>query len=138
MSIENLFEQAVRSKLRFDSPKGPLTVEDLYDLPLTSERGVSLDSVGREIQRVLRSLSEDSLVETRPNPAKKRLNLSLELIKHVIGVRQAENSEARSRVQNAAEAERIRNILKDRQDEALKAESVEALQARLNQLEGKA
>ena len=31
-----MFQKASRLKLRFDSPKGLLSVEDLWDLPLTS------------------------------------------------------------------------------------------------------
>jgi hypothetical protein len=31
-----LFQKATRAKLRFETPKGLLSVEDLWDLPLTS------------------------------------------------------------------------------------------------------
>ena len=38
-----MFEQAARLKLRFETSRGLLSVEDLWDLPLTSARGASLE-----------------------------------------------------------------------------------------------
>jgi hypothetical protein len=35
----NIFEQATRAKIRFSTPVGMLSVEDLWDLPLTSTQG---------------------------------------------------------------------------------------------------
>ena len=45
MTDIDIFKQAAKAKLRFPSSKGELRVEDLWDLPLTSKTGPSLDSL---------------------------------------------------------------------------------------------
>lgn len=131
---QNIFEKATRCKLRIESPKGQLTVEQLWDLPLTSAKGASLDGVGQIVQRELRELREDSLVETKPSPRKAVLSLSLELIKHVIAVRQAENAAARDAALVADERKKLLGALEAKQGEKLSGMSEEDIQARLAEL----
>lgn len=90
----NIFEQAAREKLRFQSVKGDLTTEQLFDLPLTTERtnAASLDNVARDIARMLREQAEESFVDSRPNPIKLLLTLRLEVVKAVIARKQEENA----------------------------------------------
>ena len=58
----DIFEKAAREKLRFDSPIGDLTTEQLWDLPLTSAniQRPSLDFMARAVSRELRDFGEES------------------------------------------------------------------------------
>ena len=60
----NLFEIATRAKFRFDSLKGALTVEQLWELPLQSRTGVDLDTVAKGINASLKEVAEESFVPT--------------------------------------------------------------------------
>ena len=42
----NIFEQAARQAFRFESPKGFLTVEDLWNLPLTQRNSLTCRITG--------------------------------------------------------------------------------------------
>lgn len=137
MSEQNLFEIASRKKLRFESPKGFLEVEQLWDLPLTSEKGVSLDSLAITANRSLREQGEESFVDSKPSAVQAKLRLQLEILKHIIAVRQEENAASRKAVENRQEAERLRELLAQRSDKALEQLSDADLQKRLDELEGK-
>jgi len=71
-----MFEKASRSKLRFMSTKGLLTVEDLWDIPLTSKNGVSLDDIAKSLHKQIKESEETSFVE---EVSKKNTELSLAL-----------------------------------------------------------
>ena len=43
----NIFEYAARSKIRFQSTKGELTVEQLWDVPLRSRDDFNLNAVAK-------------------------------------------------------------------------------------------
>ena len=43
--MEDLFAKATRDKVKFVTVKGEISIEDLWDLPLTSEKGFDLDSI---------------------------------------------------------------------------------------------
>ena len=84
----DIFKQATKLKLRFSSVRGDLTIEDLWDLPLTSKSNLSLDGVGKPIQKDIRESDEDSLVDV-PTTSKNELNsLRLAIIKEIISVKQ--------------------------------------------------
>jgi hypothetical protein len=60
----NKIEKATRIKLRFDTARGLLPVEDLFSLPL-DKGAVSLDSLHSRIKQKIKSSNEDSYLNTR-------------------------------------------------------------------------
>lgn len=132
----NLFEIAAREAFRFQSSKGLITTEQLWDLPLQSKSGFDLDSVAKGINAQIKTMAEESFVPTvRTNPLRAVLEQQLEIIKHIIGVKHAE---AEAKVQAAsrkAEREKLLAMLEKKQDAALEGMSVEDIKARLAALD---
>lgn len=132
MSENKLFEIAVREKYRFETGDGKLvTVEDLWDLPLTANR-LSLDDVAKTINRKLKQVEEESFVVTR-NREDTVLQNKLDIVKYVISVKIAERdakvNEQRKRQQN----QEIRAIIERKKQSELESKSVEELEAMLQQ-----
>ena len=130
----NIFEQATRRAIRFESAKGDLSVEQLWDLPLQSRNQFDLDTVAKTVNRQLNAVTEESFVSVRENPAKETLSLKLELVKHIISVKLQEAEEARNRANKATEKEKLLRLLDEKQNEALRALTPEEIQERLKAL----
>jgi len=131
----NLFEFATRSKLRFDSTRGPLNVEMLWDVPLRSRDGFDLDTVAKAANKALKALSEESFVSTERTPAHERAEVTLEVVKHVIQVKLAEEETARRRAENRVEKEKLLRILAEKQEGKLSDLTEKELQKRIKALE---
>lgn len=131
----NIFEQATRRAIRFESAKGDLSVEQLWDLPLQSRNQFDLDTVAKTVNRQLNAVTEESFVSVRENPAKEILSLKLEIVKHIISVKLQEAEEARNRANKASEKEKLLRLLDEKQNEALRALTPEEIQERLKALE---
>ncbi|ARK07909.1 hypothetical protein phiA829_089 [Aeromonas phage phiA8-29] len=132
--MENMFEQATRNKLRFESAKGPLTVEQVWDAPLTSRNGFSLDDIAKQAKRELDALSEESFVE-QVSPLKSVAVLKLEVVKHIISVKLAEKEVASKRAERAELRRQLTEALAEKQSDAIKNMSPEEIQKRLKELE---
>jgi hypothetical protein len=135
MTIDSLFLAATRNKLRFPSTRGDLVVEQLWDIPLTSKSGFSVNDIAVAVNRELKSLQDESFVDTSINPRRDELFLSLEILKEVIRIRQ---DEAKQRTASAARESlrrQIRDAIATKQQEELTSGSVEELQARLRELD---
>ena len=130
----NIFEQATRRAIRFESAKGDLSVEQLWDLPLQSRNQFDLDTVAKTVNRQLNSVTEESFVSVRENPAKETLSLKLEIVKHIISVKLQEAEEARNRANKASEKEKLLRLLDEKQNEALRSLTPEEIQERLKAL----
>ena len=133
--MSNIFEKASRAKLRFPSIKGEITVEQLWDLPLQSKTSFDLDTVAKTVNADLKQAGEESFVSTTSNPGKERLELSMEIVKHVIATRLAENDIARQAVARQEERRRLQEILAQKKDENLKAMDVADIEKRLAELD---
>ena len=129
----NIFEVASRKKFLYDTEIGQLNTEQLWDLPLQSKRDgrADLDKTARVIFQELKGLEETSFVDTAPNPRKADLEVKLEIVKHIIAVKQAENKAA---VEKAEKAERKRKLLEalaNKEDQELAGKSREQLEAEI-------
>ena len=133
--MDNLFLQATREKFRFESPKGDLSVEQLWDLPLTSRTGFDLDTVAKAVNTNLKSSNEESFVNVSNNPAVSRLQAQLEVVKAIIEIKLAQAEAAKKRVEKAAERQRLMEVLHSKKDQELQGLSVEEIERRLSQLD---
>lgn len=122
-----MFEKASRLALRFESNKGQLMVEDLWNLPLTSTTGkANLDDIARALHKQLKNDDDVSFVDV----AKKSdatVQLKFDIVKHIIETRLAENAATAVARSNAEKKQTILRIIADREDEQLKGSSLEDL-----------
>lgn len=132
----NLFERASRQQYRFPSPKGDLTVEQLWQLPLQSTKAghADLDTVAKAINRGLKAQAEESFVDTTSNASKDE-EAKLAIVVHIIGVKKAENAAALQRAEKATMKARLREVLAIRTQEDLLKKTPEELQSMLEALD---
>lgn len=131
----NLFELATRNAYRFESSKGNLSVEDLWQLPLTSRgNNTSLDDVAKNIYSQLKASEEISFVVKQPT-ANATLQNKLDIVKHIIQVKMAEAEAAKVKADKAAEKAKLLDILARKQEQSLEQASEEELLAKLAELE---
>ena len=114
MTTPNLFELATRRKFRFETTRGNLTIEELWDLSIES-----LDRIAVALHKKVNT-SDD---------------LKLEIVLHVINVRVTEASESRDRQLKAERARTIRDELERRKEDAIKTKSDEELAKELELLQ---
>lgn len=132
--MSNLFEVAARNKFRFSTSRGLVTVEDLWDLPLTSTTGkANLDDVARAIHANLQSSDNVSFVNTAQVKDETE-QLKMDIVKHVISVKLAENAAASQARETREKKQRIMEVMERKKDEALSNASLEDLQKMLEAL----
>jgi TnpA family transposase len=120
MTDINIFEFATREKLRFDSSVGSLTVEQLWDLPLTSIGSkANLNAVGIQFVKALKSVNEDSLVNPAPTGAQKVFQIQLDIVKHIIAVKQEEEAAKKEAAEKKVRKAKLQEALARKEDSAL-------------------
>lgn len=134
MSKDALFELAAREKLRFETPRGQLSVESLWDLPLSSAANISLDSIAVSLDAAIRSSAPKSFVSNSTSTENKILTLKFDIVSHIIGVRLAENKAKAESNEKAAQRRMLQEAIAAKKNEQLLSGDVEALQARLDAL----
>ncbi len=88
MSEKNILLIALSSGFRFLSVKGQVTTEDLFNIPLTSATGFSLDMIAKGVNQTLKALGEESFVAQGDNAERTRLQNMLDTVKFVIDYKQ--------------------------------------------------
>ena len=131
-----IFEKATRQKLRFETNIGTLTVEDLWDLPLTTTKknNTSLDEVARDIHKKREDIPSVSFVTTVKSPETATLDLKLEIVKYIIAVKLEENSKAAIDKKNKDRKAALLEALDKRKNQQLDNMSEEEILKELNSL----
>lgn len=132
----NIFEKAARTKLRFETTMGQLTVEQLWDLPLTTRTlgKSSLDGVARAVHSELKSLEEGSFVVVAPDPRKAAMELRLEILKFVIADKMAVKAEQEKAAANAERKQKLLRALSAKEESTLVGMSKEEIEAEIAKL----
>ncbi len=134
----DIFERAARTKLRFPSnlaPIGELTVEQLWDLPLTGKAGrIDLDTLARATFGELKGIEEASFVDTKPNPNKVLLELRLDILKHVIKAKQDAAVAAEKAAATRAYKEKLLHAKSSKEEQKLANMSEAEIDAELAKL----
>lgn len=135
MTMQNIFEYATRNKLRFASPRGELTTEQLWEIPLRSRDDFNLNTIAKTANKALKDISEESFVETKKTAEQTRREMGLEVIKYIIDVKLAEEKAAETRATRKQEKEKLLQILAEKQAGKLSELSEKELQKRIAALE---
>ena len=130
----SMFEAATRKKLRFPSARGDITVEQLWDAPLSSGDEFNLDAIAKAVNRTLRILTEESFVATARRPEQTLLELALSIIKHVIATKLDDEAKAKRRAGQSQEKAKLLEALAAKEDGELGELSREELEARIRAL----
>lgn len=132
----NMFEQATRLKLRFAvGTRVNLTVENLWDLPLTNVKGEDLDNIAIELQEKL-STNEKSFVVQQSKTKETQVNqLKFDIVKHIIDVRLEEQKVANLERQRAQEIATLKELQKQAKIRDLQNLSSEEIEERIKSLE---
>lgn len=131
----NLYKEAAQRKLRFDSPVGKLSAEELFELPLKarSTKAPCLNNIAKDLNRALKQDDEEDFVtrKTKPNL---ELKIKFDIVLDVIKVTQDKAEAAERRELNRQKKTKILGFLAKKQDEALEGQSEEDLRKLLNEL----
>lgn len=130
-----MFEKATRQKVRFDTEKGSISTEDLWDLPLRSKSSFDLDSIAIRLHKQLKETDEISFVNTPVESKRTAINLKFDIVRHVIEVKLEEEKKRETAASTKAQKEYLLKILDEKQNEELKGKSTEEIKAELAKLE---
>lgn len=124
---QNIFAEATRQKIRFTTSRGLLSVEDLWQLPLTSTKNPNLDDIARGLHAEVQASGQQSFVN-KTTTVNKTVQLMFDVVKYVIDWRLAEAEAKRVDEERTVKKARILDILASKQDDNLKAMSIDQLQ----------
>lgn len=133
-----MFAFATRKKFRFDTCKGQVTVEDLWDLPLTATNGrPNLDDIAKELYKKMKDENEMSFVKPTSQVSKEFniIKAKFDIVKYIIDVKLAEAEAAKKAKETKARNQRILGLIAQKEDEALASKSKEELLAMLAESE---
>jgi hypothetical protein len=128
MTTENLFEMATRSKMRFPSTKGELSVEDLWDL---SDK--DLDVVYKNLKDQEVKSSEESLLDDANVDPK--LTTAIGIVKYIFTTKRNERLAEKERINKKLTQKKYIDALSKKQDEAIEKMSEAELRAMIDSLE---
>lgn len=128
MTTENLFEMATRSKLRFPSTKGELSVEDLWDLSDKDLDVVYKNLKDQEVKSSEESLLDDANVD-------QKLTVAIGIVRYIFTTKRNEKLAEKERINKKLTQKKYIDALSKKQDEAIEKMSEAELRAMIDSLE---
>ncbi|GAB3975634.1 hypothetical protein GCM10028806_33630 [Spirosoma terrae] len=120
-----IFKSASQLKLRFQTSRGVLTTEQLWDLTL-----IELDALAVALETEHEKSGKKSFL-AKTSDKNKLAKLRFDVVLEVLTTRVAENQEAAEAAEIKAHNQKIIALIAEKEDETLKGKSVEELTAML-------
>lgn len=122
--MEN-FKSATQQKLRFQTSKGLLSTEQLWDLSLTD-----LDTLAVSLESEYKDSGKKSFLVTK-SAKDKTAKLKFDVVVDVLTTKVEEAQQATEKAENKAHNEKILNLIAEKKDDALSKKSVKELESML-------
>lgn len=124
-----MFEKASRMKLRYQTNRGVISVEDLWDLSLES-----LDAIAISLNKKLKESQTESFIKTKTKDTTE-LELKFNIVKHIIDVKLSEAEARKNAAEKRAKQQKLMDLIAKKQDAELEGKSVDELMKELAALE---
>lgn len=121
----SMFEKASRMKLRFQTAKGWLTVEDLWDLSLAN-----LNMLAKAFNKQIKAAEEEDFLKEAAQPAVEQ-KLAFEITLHVLTTKKAEQDAREAAADKSERKKKLLEILAKKQDASLEGLSEDDLKAQI-------
>lgn len=123
---KNIYKYAAENRIRFQSTKGSLCVEDLFMLSMTD-----LDNIYKALKVEERNMAEESLMD-EVNKDSTVLGIKIEIVKDIYATKKAEKESRLEAEKRRKQQQKIADIIDMKKDAALQNKSIEELEAMLN------
>ena len=133
----NLFELATRKSFQFPSRRGPLTVQDLWKLPLvtSAKDGVSLDLIAQDLNEQLQKATKAGFVKSQQaKPDETYLQERLNIVIHIIKVKEDEDDLAKKKAEASAQLNKFLELAAKKQADKDAQMSEEELAKKITEL----
>ncbi|EHJ9376142.1 hypothetical protein KB816_002851 [Salmonella enterica] len=122
-----MFDQATRLKLRFNSNKGLLSVEQVWDLNLNA-----LNEMAKDLSRQVKEAAsdEEDFIGAK-SAVDSQLQLRFDIVKAIIGVKLKERDESATAAERKASNQVILELIQRKKQQELEGKSLEELEAML-------
>lgn len=124
----NMFEKASRLGLRIKTSVGGVTVEDLWDLHLTS-----LNEIAKGLNKALKEKAEEDFLSDTPKEDE-TLRLKFDIVLHILNTKKAEAEERANEAKKAADKEFLLKLLEKKRIEGMENMSEEDLLEKIKEL----
>lgn len=126
--MSNIFEKALREKLRFNIHNGVCATEDLWTLKLTT-----LNDIAKQLYKTLNDDKDISFISesTKENEI---IQLQFDIVKHIIDTKLEEAKAEKDRQENYQTKQKLLEIIAKKKDEKLQDMSIEELEKQVANL----
>lgn len=126
-----VFETITRNKVRFNTPKGMLSIEDIWDLPLEGG-SLSLDDVAKKLDEELRESGKSFVTKKKTDAV---AQLKFDAVMYIIETKLAEREAAKEAAKRRERKQKILEIMESKELEKLSEKSLKELKKELRALE---
>lgn len=135
----NIYKEATKKHIRFNVGRlTNLTVEDVWNLPLTGNGGTNLDALAIALNDQLKDDAPKSFVgDTRVSATAKDAQLKFDIVLDIIKTKQDEIKQATEAAIKSATIQQLRELKAKKNLEKFNDMSIEEIDEQLAELEGK-